>query len=53
MSPYSIFEEPIEEIDEGIPMEILDPEAYYSEKYQELVELEEYELRRDAYEFME
>lgn len=55
MSPYSIFEEPVDELDEfvGIPEEILDPEWYYREKYQELVELEEYELRRDAYEFME
>lgn len=55
MSPYSIFEEPILEEDEfaGIPEEILDPEWYYREKYQELVELEECELRRDAYEFME
>ena len=55
MSPYSIFEEPIEEIDEftGILEEILDPEWYYREKYQELLDKEEYELRRDAYEFME
>lgn len=55
MSPYSIFEEPVDELDEfaGIPEEILDPEGYYREKYQELIEAEEYELRRDAYEFME
>lgn len=54
MAYPSIFEEPLKEIDEfaGIP-EILDPEGYYREKYQELIEAEEHELRRDAYESME
>lgn len=55
MAYPSIFEEPIHEEDEftWIPEEILDPEWYYREKYQELIDNEEYELRRDSYEFME